>query len=68
MAAKVNGNECVVRTDGGHEAVRDADAVKSCREEIWAAIDGGASFDDVASIIECGLGLEPDYLMDVMGL
>lgn len=62
------GNERVVRTDGGHEAVRDADAVNVCREEIWAAIDGGASFDDVASIIEGDLGLEPDYLMDIMGL
>lgn len=42
--------------------------VKDTRDEMYAAIEDGLDLTDVDDIIATNLGLEPDYLFDVLSM
>lgn len=49
----------------GYSKEEAIEMVKDCREEINEAIADG-DYDLAEDIIACDLGLEPDYIMDIL--
>ena len=49
----------------GYTKEEAIEAIKDCREEINEAIADG-DYDLAEDIIACDLGLEPDYIMDIL--
>ena len=60
--------DVVIRTDCGHPAKVDADDLNDCREHLWKLLDDGADYDEVMDALGDDLGLEPNYIMDVLGM
>lgn len=60
--------DVVIHTDGGHPAKVNADDLNDCREHLFSMLEDGASYDDIMDALGSDLGLEPDYIMDVLGM
>jgi len=57
-----------IKSDGGSVVEVDSDDLKLCRTEIMDALSNGANYDEIADIMSGDLGLEMDYVMDVLGM
>ena len=55
----------LVKRDGITEA-EAREKVMNCQDEIDGVLNMGGGYDQIADIIESWLGLEMDYLLDVL--
>ena len=63
--AKMNRVVSILMKRDGYSKEEAIEIINNCREEINEAIADG-DYDLAEDILACDLGLEPDYIMDIL--